>query len=144
MFTECSLGCWLSEKVLLCFSLSALGWQEAGVGGRVGRGQTAWGMGLIGSHLEHCSFPARSCEEVLSSLLCHCFCAAYFDYKDESGFPKPPSYNVATTLPSYDEAERSKAEATIPLVPARVSVLPVPALLGAVQLQLLPVMWRDF
>nr|BAC11652.1 unnamed protein product [Homo sapiens] len=30
--------------------------------------------------------------------------AAYFDYKDESGFPKPPSYNVATTLPScfYD------------------------------------------
>uniref|UniRef100_A0A8C3MRK9 Uncharacterized protein n=1 Tax=Geospiza parvula TaxID=87175 RepID=A0A8C3MRK9_GEOPR len=44
---------------------------------------------------------------------------AYFDYKDESGFPKPPSYNVATTLPSYDEAERSKAEATIPLVPGR-------------------------
>lgn len=47
--------------------------------------------------------------------------AAYFDYKDESGFPKPPSYNVATTLPSYDEAERTKAEATIPLVPGRVS-----------------------
>ncbi|XP_075457186.1 NEDD4 family-interacting protein 1 isoform X2 [Ascaphus truei] len=45
--------------------------------------------------------------------------AAFFDYKDEPGFPKPPSYNVATTLPSYDEAERSKAEATIPLVPAR-------------------------
>uniref|UniRef100_A0A3Q1MDN5 Nedd4 family interacting protein 1 n=1 Tax=Bos taurus TaxID=9913 RepID=A0A3Q1MDN5_BOVIN len=45
--------------------------------------------------------------------------AAYFDYKDESGFPKPPSYNVATTLPSYDEAERTKAEATIPLVPGR-------------------------
>ncbi|KAI1234271.1 hypothetical protein IHE44_0003989 [Lamprotornis superbus] len=44
---------------------------------------------------------------------------AYFDYKDESGFPKPPSYNVATTLPSYDEAERTKAEATIPLVPGR-------------------------
>lgn len=49
--------------------------------------------------------------------------AEYFDYKDESGFPKPPSYNVATTLPSYDEAERSKAEATIPLVPGRVSSL---------------------
>ncbi|XP_068062351.1 NEDD4 family-interacting protein 1 [Anomalospiza imberbis] len=45
--------------------------------------------------------------------------AAFFDYKDESGFPKPPSYNVATTLPSYDEAERTKAEATIPLVPGR-------------------------
>nr|KAF6448124.1 Nedd4 family interacting protein 1 [Rousettus aegyptiacus] len=45
--------------------------------------------------------------------------AAYFDYKDESGFPKPPSYNVATTLPTYDEAERTKAEATIPLVPGR-------------------------
>ncbi|KAK7818211.1 hypothetical protein U0070_009599 [Myodes glareolus] len=45
--------------------------------------------------------------------------AAYFDYKDESGFPKPPSYNVATTLPSYDEAERTKTEATIPLVPGR-------------------------
>ncbi|XP_051834587.1 NEDD4 family-interacting protein 1 isoform X1 [Antechinus flavipes] len=44
---------------------------------------------------------------------------AYFDYKDESGFPKPPSYNVATTLPTYDEAERTKAEATIPLVPGR-------------------------
>lgn len=47
----------------------------------------------------------------------------YFDYKDEAGFPKPPSYNVATTLPTYDEAERTKAEATIPLVPGRVSVL---------------------
>ncbi|KAK1159271.1 hypothetical protein AOXY_G21909 [Acipenser oxyrinchus oxyrinchus] len=45
--------------------------------------------------------------------------AAYFDYKDESGFPNPPSYNVATTLPSYDEAERTKAEATIPLVSGR-------------------------
>ncbi|MBN3277204.1 GNPI1 isomerase, partial [Polyodon spathula] len=44
---------------------------------------------------------------------------AYFDYKDESGFPNPPSYNVATTLPSYDEAERTKAEATIPLVSGR-------------------------
>ena len=51
------------------------------------------------------------------------FSAAYFDYKDESGFPKPPSYNVATTLPSYDEAERTKTEATIPLVPGRVSSL---------------------
>ncbi|CAJ0933429.1 unnamed protein product [Ranitomeya imitator] len=45
--------------------------------------------------------------------------AAFFDYKDEPGFPKPPSYNVATSLPSYDEAERTKAEATIPLVPGR-------------------------
>ncbi|XP_066198694.1 NEDD4 family-interacting protein 1 isoform X1 [Saccopteryx leptura] len=45
--------------------------------------------------------------------------AVYFEYKDESGFPKPPSYNVATTLPTYDEAERTKAEATIPLVPGR-------------------------
>uniref|UniRef100_A0A8C1FHX4 Nedd4 family interacting protein 1, like n=1 Tax=Cyprinus carpio carpio TaxID=630221 RepID=A0A8C1FHX4_CYPCA len=40
----------------------------------------------------------------------------YFDYKDDAAFPKPPSYNVATSLPSYDEAERNKAEATIPLV----------------------------
>lgn len=44
---------------------------------------------------------------------------AYFDYKDESEFPKPPSYNVATTLSSFDEAERTTAEATIPLVPGR-------------------------
>ncbi|XP_028840489.1 NEDD4 family-interacting protein 1-like isoform X2 [Denticeps clupeoides] len=44
--------------------------------------------------------------------------AAYFDYK-EDGFPKPPSYNVATSLPSYDEAERTKVEATIPLVAGR-------------------------
>lgn len=44
---------------------------------------------------------------------------AFFDYKDESGFPKPPSYNVATSLPSYDEAERNKIEATVPLVPGR-------------------------
>lgn len=58
------------------------------------------------------------------------FSAAYFDYKDESGFPKPPSYNVATTLPSYDEAERTKAEATIPLVPGRVSSFFVCAVLG--------------
>uniref|UniRef100_A0A8C4S609 Nedd4 family interacting protein 1 n=1 Tax=Erpetoichthys calabaricus TaxID=27687 RepID=A0A8C4S609_ERPCA len=43
----------------------------------------------------------------------------FFDYKDESGFPKPPSYNVATSLPSYDEAERTKAEATVPLVSGR-------------------------
>ncbi|KAG9351297.1 hypothetical protein JZ751_022541 [Albula glossodonta] len=47
--------------------------------------------------------------------------AAYFDYKEDGGFPKPPSYNVATSLPSYDEAERSKAEATIPLVAGRFS-----------------------
>ncbi|KAF7670436.1 hypothetical protein LDENG_00199830 [Lucifuga dentata] len=43
----------------------------------------------------------------------------YFDYKEDGAFPKPPSYNVATTLPSYDEAERSKAETTVPLVTAR-------------------------
>ncbi|XP_061660051.1 NEDD4 family-interacting protein 1-like isoform X2 [Syngnathoides biaculeatus] len=41
--------------------------------------------------------------------------AAYVDYKEDGSFPKPPSYNVATTLPSYDEAERSKAEAAVPL-----------------------------
>uniref|UniRef100_A0A8C1FG15 Nedd4 family interacting protein 1, like n=1 Tax=Cyprinus carpio carpio TaxID=630221 RepID=A0A8C1FG15_CYPCA len=45
--------------------------------------------------------------------------AAYFDYKDDAAFPKPPSYNVATSLPSYDEAERTKAEATVPLVSGR-------------------------
>ncbi|KAL4659748.1 NEDD4 family-interacting protein 1-like [Arapaima gigas] len=45
--------------------------------------------------------------------------AAYFDYKEEGGFPKPPSYNVATSLPSYDEAERTKAEASVPLVAGR-------------------------
>ncbi|XP_054610916.1 NEDD4 family-interacting protein 1-like isoform X1 [Dunckerocampus dactyliophorus] len=45
--------------------------------------------------------------------------AAYFDYKEDGSFPKPPSYNVATTLPSYDEAERTKAETTVPLVTAR-------------------------
>ncbi|MGH0149808.1 UNVERIFIED_CONTAM: hypothetical protein FKN15_016082 [Acipenser sinensis] len=55
--------------------------------------------------------------------------AAYFDYKDESGFPNPPSYNVATTLPSYDEAERTKAEATIPLVSGRFVSLPCTAYL---------------
>ncbi|CAL8265461.1 unnamed protein product [Merluccius merluccius] len=42
--------------------------------------------------------------------------AAYFDLKEDGAFPKPPSYNVATTLPSYDEAERTKAEAAaVPL-----------------------------
>ncbi|KAJ3589624.1 hypothetical protein NHX12_010469 [Muraenolepis orangiensis] len=42
--------------------------------------------------------------------------AAYFDLKEDPAFPEPPSYNVATTLPSYDEAERTKAEtAAIPL-----------------------------
>ncbi|XP_043077679.1 NEDD4 family-interacting protein 1-like isoform X1 [Puntigrus tetrazona] len=45
--------------------------------------------------------------------------AAYFDYKDDAAFPKPPSYNVATSLPSYDEAERTKAESTVPLVSGR-------------------------
>ncbi|KAL0994743.1 hypothetical protein UPYG_G00126590 [Umbra pygmaea] len=44
--------------------------------------------------------------------------AAYFDYKEDGGFPKPPSYNVATTLPSYDEAERLKDEASAPLMTA--------------------------
>uniref|UniRef100_A0A672MNP7 Heat shock 70 kDa protein 4-like n=1 Tax=Sinocyclocheilus grahami TaxID=75366 RepID=A0A672MNP7_SINGR len=47
---------------------------------------------------------------------------AFFEYKEDEVYPKPPSYNVATTLPSYDEAERSKAEATVPLVTGRVSV----------------------
>lgn len=49
--------------------------------------------------------------------------AAYFDYKEDGAFPKPPSYNVATTLPSYDEAERTKAETALPLVTGRVSVM---------------------
>ena len=45
-----------------------------------------------------------------------CF-SAYFDLKEDGAFPKPPSYNVATTLPSYDEAERTKAEAgAVPVV----------------------------
>lgn len=49
---------------------------------------------------------------------------AFFEYKEDGGrFPNPPSYSVATTLPSYDEAERSKAEAAIPLVAGRVTVL---------------------
>lgn len=47
---------------------------------------------------------------------------AFFEYKEDDVFPKPPSYNVATSLPSYDEAERSKAESTVPLVTDRVSV----------------------
>ncbi|XP_062262037.1 NEDD4 family-interacting protein 1-like isoform X6 [Platichthys flesus] len=41
--------------------------------------------------------------------------AAFFDCKEDGAFPKPPSYNVATTLPSYDEAERTKAETAVPL-----------------------------
>ncbi|XP_037125811.1 NEDD4 family-interacting protein 1-like isoform X2 [Syngnathus acus] len=45
--------------------------------------------------------------------------AAYFDYKEDVSFPKPPSYNVATTLPSYNEAERTKAETPAPLIIAR-------------------------
>ncbi|KAF5891714.1 NEDD4 family-interacting protein 1 isoform X2, partial [Clarias magur] len=45
--------------------------------------------------------------------------AAYFDCKEDTAFPKPPSYNVATSLPSYDEAERSKAETFVPLVTGR-------------------------
>lgn len=49
--------------------------------------------------------------------------AAFFEYKEDGGrFPNPPSYSVATTLPSYDEAERSKEEAAIPLVAGRVMV----------------------
>ncbi|KAI5626803.1 NEDD4 family-interacting protein 1 isoform X1 [Silurus asotus] len=44
---------------------------------------------------------------------------AFFDYKDDGNYPKPPSYNVATSLPSYDEAERSKAESSVPLMPTR-------------------------
>ncbi|KAG7324440.1 hypothetical protein KOW79_012456 [Hemibagrus wyckioides] len=45
--------------------------------------------------------------------------AAFFDYKDDGTYPKPPSYNVATSLPSYDEAERTKAESSVPLMPTR-------------------------
>lgn len=45
--------------------------------------------------------------------------AAFFQYKDDGSFPKPPSYNVATSLPSYDEAERTKVETTVPLVNSR-------------------------
>lgn len=50
------------------------------------------------------------------------FCSAFFDFKEDGVFPKPPSYNVATTLPSYDEAERTKAETSASLVTGRVSV----------------------
>lgn len=114
----------------LCFGMAG-GWN----GWKGGEGT---GFGSLGNGA-HRKSPARSqagvLEAVLGYLPCNCFCAAYFDYKDESGFPKPPSYNVATTLPSYDEAERTKAEATIPLVPGRVSVLAclaVPALLGTI------------
>ncbi|XP_069574200.1 NEDD4 family-interacting protein 1-like isoform X2 [Brachyistius frenatus] len=45
--------------------------------------------------------------------------SAYFDYKEDGDFPKPPSYNVATTLPSYDEAERAKVLSTVPLATGR-------------------------
>lgn len=49
--------------------------------------------------------------------------SAFFEYKEDGGrFPHPPSYSVATTLPSYDEAERSKEEAAVPLVAGRVMV----------------------
>lgn len=49
--------------------------------------------------------------------------SAFFEYKEDGGrFPHPPSYSVATTLPSYDEAERSKEEASVPLVAGRVMV----------------------
>ncbi|KAM9789092.1 NEDD4 family-interacting protein 1-like [Neosynchiropus ocellatus] len=44
---------------------------------------------------------------------------AYSEYKDNGAFPNPPSYNVATTLPSYDEAERTKTQMTVPLVTGR-------------------------
>uniref|UniRef100_A0AAQ4Q623 Nedd4 family interacting protein 1 n=1 Tax=Gasterosteus aculeatus aculeatus TaxID=481459 RepID=A0AAQ4Q623_GASAC len=45
--------------------------------------------------------------------------AAFFDYKEDGAFPNPPSYNVATTLPSYDEAERTKTETAVPLATGR-------------------------
>lgn len=48
------------------------------------------------------------------------FLAANFTFKEDGTYPNPPSYNVATTLPSYDEAERTKAEAALPLVTGRV------------------------
>lgn len=52
-----------------------------------------------------------------------CYLSAFFEYKEDGGrFPNPPSYSVATTLPSYDEAERSKEEAAVPLVAGRVMV----------------------
>lgn len=45
--------------------------------------------------------------------------AAYCEDKLDVVLPTPPSYSVATTLPSYDEAQRSKAEASLPLVAGR-------------------------
>ncbi|KAG5263977.1 hypothetical protein AALO_G00270760 [Alosa alosa] len=45
--------------------------------------------------------------------------AANFTFKEDGSYPLPPSYNVATTLPSYDEAERTKTEAALPLVTGR-------------------------
>lgn len=55
--------------------------------------------------------------------LCAFTSTAFFEYKEDGGrFPNPPSYSVATTLPSYDEAERSKEEAAVPLVAGRVMV----------------------
>lgn len=57
-----------------------------------------------------------------SKNICAFSSPAYFDYKEDGAFPKPPSYNVATTLPSYDEAERTKAQTSVPLVTGRVSV----------------------
>lgn len=65
------------------------------------------------------SSSAFTFETVVSSV-------AFFEYKDDGVFPKPPSYNIATTLPSYDEAERSKAETTVPLVTGRVSICLLP------------------
>lgn len=67
----------------------------------------------------HCCETMTTCWQCLSSSSSS---AAYVDYKEDGVFPKPPSYNVATTLPSYDEAERTKAETTVPLVTGRVSV----------------------
>ncbi|KAM6907124.1 NEDD4 family-interacting protein 1-like [Xenentodon cancila] len=46
------------------------------------------------------------------------FSSGFYD-KEDVIFPKPPSYNVATTLPSYDEAERAKAESSALLVTGR-------------------------
>lgn len=72
----------------------------------------------------------KKAESLFEACLNHFFLSsAYFDYKEDGVLPKPPSYNVATTLPSYDEAERTKAEATVPLVTGRVSVSLVPSYL---------------
>lgn len=58
---------------------------------------------------------------IVSVVACVCVIpTAFFDYKDDGNYPKPPSYNVATSLPSYDEAERTKAESSVPLMPIRV------------------------